>query len=53
VLKQGKITTHPYEVLPSGLESVAKGLQLLYDGKVSGKKLVYRISDTPDLEKFQ
>jgi NADPH2:quinone reductase len=53
MLKQEKISTHPYDVLPNGLESVAEGLQRLYDGKVSGKKLVYRIADTPNLEKYQ
>jgi len=52
-LKQGKLTTHPYEVMEKGLESVAEGLQLLYDGKVHGKKLVYRIADTPNLEAYQ
>ncbi|KUJ06407.1 putative zinc binding dehydrogenase [Mollisia scopiformis] len=51
-LKQGRVTPHPYVVLEKGLESVAKGLQLLYDGKVHGKKLVYRVADTPHLEEY-
>ncbi|PMD33848.1 GroES-like protein [Hyaloscypha variabilis F] len=48
-LKKGTITTHPFEVMERGLDSVAEGLQLLYEGKVHGKKLVYRIADTPEL----
>ena len=52
-LKKGTITTHPFEVMEKGLESVAEGLQLLYDGKVHGKKLVYRIADTPNLSNFE
>ncbi|KAF2422855.1 GroES-like protein [Tothia fuscella] len=53
MLKHGKLTPHPYEVQPKGLGSVEQGLQLLFDGKVSGKKLVYRVADTSGLEKFQ
>ncbi|KUL87436.1 hypothetical protein ZTR_04768 [Talaromyces verruculosus] len=49
LLAEGKIEPHPHEVLPSGLESVAKGIQLLHDRKVSAKKLVYRIEETPGL----
>ena len=36
-----------FEVLPNGLDSVPHGIQLLLDHKVSGKKLVYRVKDTP------
>jgi NADPH:quinone reductase-like Zn-dependent oxidoreductase len=53
MLKQGRITTHPHEVMPNGLADVAGGLQLLYEGKVRGKKLVYRVADTPSLADFQ
>lgn len=49
LLAEGKIEPHPHEVLPNGLESVAKGIQLLHDRKVSAKKLVYRIEETPGL----
>ena len=52
-LKKGTITTHPFEVMEKGLDSVAEGLQLLYDGKVHGKKLVYRIADTPNLSNYE
>ncbi|KAL4865026.1 hypothetical protein BDV12DRAFT_188510 [Aspergillus spectabilis] len=49
LLAEGRIEPHPYEVQPGGLESVARGFQLLRDRKVSASKLVYRISDTPNL----
>lgn len=49
LLADGKLDPHPYEILPKGLESVAEGIQLLHDRKVSAKKLVYRIADTPGL----
>jgi hypothetical protein len=35
------------EILPKGLASVPEGIEMLKAGKVSGAKLVYRISDTP------
>ncbi|KAL5522800.1 hypothetical protein ACEPAG_8818 [Sanghuangporus baumii] len=38
------------KVLPNGLASVPKGLELLKTGKVHGEKLVYRIADTPGLK---
>ncbi|OCB90534.1 GroES-like protein [Sanghuangporus baumii] len=38
------------KVLPDGLASVPKGLELLKTGKVHGEKLVYRIADTPELK---
>lgn len=41
LLEDGRLTTHPFEVL-GGLEEVARGTQLLADNKVSSKKLVYR-----------
>ncbi|KAL2807771.1 chaperonin 10-like protein [Aspergillus granulosus] len=42
LLAEGELEPHPFEVRPSGLEGVAEGIQLLYDRKVSAKKLVYR-----------
>ena len=48
-----KLETHPYQIMENGLESVARGMQMLQDGKVHGKKLVYRIADTPGLEMYQ
>ncbi|KAL5481118.1 hypothetical protein ACEPAI_10059 [Sanghuangporus weigelae] len=38
------------KVLPDGLASVPKGLELLKTGKVHGEKLVYRIAETPGLK---
>ncbi|KAL5498917.1 hypothetical protein ACEPAH_1435 [Sanghuangporus vaninii] len=38
------------KVLPDGLASVPKGLELLKTGKVHGEKLVYRIANTPGLK---
>ncbi|OCB90536.1 GroES-like protein [Sanghuangporus baumii] len=38
------------KVLPEGLASVPKGLELLRTGQVHGEKLVYRIADTPGLK---
>lgn len=48
-MSQGTITGHPYEILPSGLASVENGLHKLKNGIVTAKKLIYHISDTPDL----
>jgi NADPH:quinone reductase-like Zn-dependent oxidoreductase len=42
LLNEGKIKPHPAEVR-GGLEDIPQGLKDLKDGKVSGKKLVYRI----------
>ncbi|KAL1965262.1 hypothetical protein VTN77DRAFT_5864 [Rasamsonia byssochlamydoides] len=50
LLAEGKLKPHPFEVQPGGLESVADGIQRLFDRKVSAKKLVYRIEDTPGLK---
>ncbi|OPB37707.1 zinc binding dehydrogenase [Trichoderma guizhouense] len=46
-IAEGKMTGQPHEVLPRGLESVEEGLRMLKEGKVSAKKLIYRVSDTP------
>ncbi|KAJ3026675.1 UNVERIFIED_CONTAM: hypothetical protein HDU68_005261 [Siphonaria sp. JEL0065] len=45
LLAQGKVKVHKPSVneLGSGLEGVLAGLQLLREGKVSGKKLVYTL----------
>ena len=37
------------KMMPKGLDSVKDGIQLLRDNKVSGEKLLYRISDTAGL----
>lgn len=41
-LSQGKLSPHPYEVLPYGLESIEDALKILKSGKVSAKKFVFR-----------
>lgn len=46
LLAQGKLKVHPPDVRPGGLEGVLEGLDELRQGKVSGKKLVYRVADT-------
>lgn len=48
LLETGKLTTHPYEVVPGGLGGVLTGLQNLRDGKASAVKYVYRINDTKE-----
>ena len=53
LLREGRFVPHPFEVQPNGLLAVEKGIQALHDKTVSSKKLVYRISDTPNLEQYQ
>ncbi|KAL7947517.1 GroES-like protein [Trichoderma barbatum] len=48
-IAEGKMSGHPHEVLPHGLESVEEGLRMLKEGSVSAKKLIYRVSDTPSI----
>lgn len=43
LLARGEIVTHPAEVREGGLEGVAKGLEDLKAGRVSGVKLVYEL----------
>ena len=47
LIAEGKIKVHPPEVRGEGLKGVLSGLQDLKAGKVSGKKLVYRVEETP------
>ena len=49
-LQEGWFKGHPYEVVPGGLAGVEEGLRSLKEGKVSAKKLVFRIEDTEGLE---
>lgn len=42
LLAEGKFKPHPHEVLPNGLDGVVDGLQRLFEGTVSAKKLVVR-----------
>ncbi|CAF9909719.1 hypothetical protein IMSHALPRED_008451 [Imshaugia aleurites] len=48
-LNEGKLKPHPYEVVEGGLHGVETALKALREGKVSAKKYVIRIADTPDL----
>lgn len=47
LLAEGKLKTHPAQVGEDGLEGALKGMEDLKNDKVSGKKLVYRVADTP------
>ena len=47
LLKEKKIKVHPVDIRPEGLRGVLEGLDQMRKGKVSGKKLVYRIDETP------
>ncbi|KAI0278389.1 dehydrogenase [Russula aff. rugulosa BPL654] len=47
ILATGKVKPIPVFIQPNGLAGVKDGLQYMEDGKVSGQKLTYRISDTP------
>lgn len=47
LLKEGKIKAHPVDVRPGGLKGLLDGLDLLRKNKVSGKKVVYRVAETP------
>lgn len=48
LLATGKVRPNATTVLPKGLASVPEGMQYMRDGKVSGEKITYRISDTPN-----
>ena len=47
LLAEGKLKTHPAKVGEKGLEGALKGMEDMKNGKVSGEKLVYRVTDTP------
>ena len=49
LLAAQKFRPHEIQVKEGGLSGVLEGLQLLRDGKMSGKKLVYRTSDKSPL----
>ena len=48
LLREGRLTGHPHEVIPGGLNGVLKGLQSLKEGKARGVKYVFRIEETED-----
>jgi hypothetical protein len=39
-IDQGRIKPCPFETIPGGFEGILNGLDMLRNGKVSGKKLV-------------
>lgn len=47
LVDEGKLAVHPKTVGRDGLVGVFDGLEKLRKGKVSGKKLVYRVEETP------
>ncbi|EMC98222.1 hypothetical protein BAUCODRAFT_66865 [Baudoinia panamericana UAMH 10762] len=47
LLAEGKLKTHEEQVGPHGLQGVLEGFQQMKEGKVSGRKLVYRVAETP------
>jgi NADPH:quinone reductase-like Zn-dependent oxidoreductase len=47
LLADRRLKTHVEEVRPDGLQGVLDGLTKLKSGTVSGKKLVYRVAETP------
>ena len=53
LLAEGKLKTHPAKVGPKGLEGVLQGLLDMQNDKVSGAKLVYRVSETPQDSKAE
>lgn len=46
LLADGRLTPHPYEVIPGGLTGILKGLQNLKEGKANAVKYVYRVEET-------
>jgi NADPH:quinone reductase-like Zn-dependent oxidoreductase len=47
LLAEGKLKPHKETVGKDGLEGALKGLDDLRQGRVSGEKLVYKVSETP------
>lgn len=43
LLAEGDLKTHPVKEMEGGLESITDGLRMLYNGEISGEKLVYTI----------
>ena len=50
-LQEGWLKPHPQEVIPGGLDGVETGLRNLKEGKASAVKYIFRIADTPGVEK--
>ena len=47
VLAEKKVKVHPVDIRPGGLKGVLEGMEEMRQGKVSGKKLVYKVAETP------
>lgn len=45
LVKSGVITPNPTRLIEGGLNGINEGFQLMMDGKISGEKLVYRLSN--------
>jgi NADPH:quinone reductase len=45
-MSDGRFKAQPVEVIPGGLAGVEQGLKMLADGKASGVKYVFRVSET-------
>ncbi|KXT12699.1 hypothetical protein AC579_3280 [Pseudocercospora musae] len=50
-LQEGWFKPQPQEVIPGGLEGVEQGLRNLKEGKASAVKYVFKIEDTPGLNR--
>lgn len=46
-LADGKLTGHPYEIVPGFLAGIERGLKMLKEEDVSAKKLIYQEGNTP------
>ena len=49
-LDDGSFKANNVKILPEGLASVDKGIDMLFNNEVHAEKLVYRIADTPELK---
>lgn len=45
LVKSGQIKPNPTTLVDGGLDGIDAGLKLMMDGKHSGEKIVYRVSD--------
>jgi NADPH:quinone reductase len=50
-LQEGWFKSHPYEVIPGGLQGIGKAMLNLKEGKASAIKYVFRIEETEGIEK--
>lgn len=53
LLVEGQLKTHPAKIGPKGLEGVLQGMEDMKNEKVSGAKLVYCVSETPQDSKAE